>query len=298
MATRPPPKTLDDALERVKAKIKLKERFNGKRERIRNTIADWINYIRLYFEIKQNPYFTMFGLDKVDEIDDEVIKGIYVKNRQYIFDEEYGKKNIKERKMEIEQRDWFHHELKTYKTYHDRFKEQSDKNFNDRYDKYNPSQGDDSFRLYASKVVSEEWIDAIINLLSEYKVSPPPPNQQLEVTDIQNIITGILASPITTKNANSATNKMFNDIDLEFSKKLATMVLSDPESELGGRRDDEQQNMTVTAFLRDNRARQNPQHLRNKGLLTHTRTTYGGRQYKRRRKSSTIKHRRRRTSRK
>ena len=145
-----------------------------------------------------------------------------------------------------------------------------------------------------------EWLNVINNLLSEYKVSPPPPNQQLEVKDIQNIIIGILASPIRTTNENKATNDMLNEIDLEFSKKLDKMVLSDPESELGGRRADEQQNMMVTTFLRDNRERQKPLHLRNKGLglLTHTRTTFGGRQYKRRRKSSATKHRRRRTSRK
>ena len=173
MDTRPPPKTLDDALERVNAKIKLQEIFNGKRERIRNTIADWINYIRLYFKIKQNPYFTMFGLDKVNEIDDAVIKGIYVKNRQYIFEEEFMKKKKEEREMEQNGREWFHHELQTYKQYHDRFKEQSDKKFNDRYNKYNPINGDDSFRLLASNIVSVEWLDEINNLLSEYKVSPP-----------------------------------------------------------------------------------------------------------------------------
>lgn len=290
MATRPPPETLDDALERVKAKIKLKERFNGKRERIRNTIADWINYIRLYFEIKQNPYFTIFGLDKVDEIDDAVLKGIYVKNRQYIFEKEYDNLNKAEKDTVKNQRDDFYFKLTTYKTYHDRFKEQSDIKFNDRYNKYNPINGDDTirlFRLYAYEVVSVEWLNVINNVLSEYKVSPPPPNQQLEVTDIQNIITGILASPITTKNANPATNKMFNDIDLEFSKKLATMVLSDPKSELADRRADEEQNMGVRSFLESHRPLKSMRNVQ----LPLLRTNIGGRQYNRPRKSSATKRR-------
>ncbi len=308
MATRAPPKTLDEALERVNAKIKLEERFNGKRQRIRDSIADWINYIRLYFEIKQNPYFTIFGLDKVDEIDDAVLKGIYVKNRQYIFEEEYDKLNKAEKDTVKNQRDNFYFKLTTYKKYHDRFKEQSDKKFNDRYNKYNPSNGDDSFRLLASKVVSVEWLNVINNLLSEYKVSPPPPpNQQLEVTDIQKIITSILAVPITTINANKETNDMLNNIDLDFSTKLAKMVLSDPDSELGGRRADEEQNMGVRSFLESHRPLKSMRHVQ---LLPIGRRS-GGRQYKRprkssatkrlpRRKSSATKHRRhrRRTSRK
>lgn len=304
MATRPPPETLDEALERVNAKIKLEERFNGKRQRIRATIADWINYIHLYFEIKENPYFTMFGLDKVDEINDAVLKGIYVKNRQYIFEEEYDKLKKAEKDTVKNQRDNFYFKLTTYKKYHDRFKEQSDKKFNDRYNKYNPINGNAQIKLVASNVVSVEWLNVINNLLSEYKVSPLPPNQQLEVKDIQNIITGILASPITTKNANKATNDMLNEIDLEFSEKLDKMVLSDPDSELGGRRADEEQNMGVRSFLESHRPLKSMRNVQ----LPLLRTNIGGRQYNRprksskrpRRKSSAAKHRRhrRRTSRK
>ena len=236
MATRPPPETLDEALERVNAKIKLQERFNDKRARVRDIISEWINYIRLYFKIKQNPYFTMFGLDKVNEIDDAVIKGIYVKNRQYVLEADFKKK-------EQEQRDAFYSDLERYKKYDDRFKEQPDKKFNDRFNEYNPSNGVSSIRLFASKVVSDDWLNAINNLLSEYKDSPPPPNQQLEVKDVQTIITNILAYPIETKNADTTTNHMLNEIDLEFSKKLDKMDLSEPESELGGRRADAEKAM-------------------------------------------------------
>jgi hypothetical protein len=101
---------------------------------------------------------------------------------------------------------------------------------------------------------------------------------------------------------------MLNEIDLEFSKKLDKMDLSEPESELGGRRADEQQNMMVSAFLQANRQRRHPPPLRLNGPITPSRSI-GGRQSissrkssaakrRPRRKSSATKRRRRRTSRK
>ena len=125
--------------------------------------------------------------------------------------------------------------------------------------------------------------------------------EQLSAKDLQTIITEILASPIYRQIATAETNNMLNDIESEFSSKLAKMVLSDPGSELRGRRADEQQNMLGFAFLRANREWQQSPHLHNKRLLlSDTRkNTFGGRQYKRRSKSTANKRRRRRrTSRK
>ena len=168
MDTQLRPDKLGEVLARLNAEIELTKRFNSKRELIRTTISDWINYIRLYFEIKQNPYFTIFEMDKVDEIDDAVLKGIYVKNTQYISEKEYDS-------HKYEQRVAFYKDLQAYQKYDDRFKAQPDKKFNERFAEYNPSNGNAQIRLSASKVVSVEWLDVINNLLSEYKNSPPPP---------------------------------------------------------------------------------------------------------------------------
>jgi hypothetical protein len=302
MDTQLRPDKLDEVLARLNAEIELKKRFNSKRELIRTTISDWINYIRLYFEIKQNPYFTIFGLDKVNNIDDAVLKGISVKNTRYISEQEY---NIDKYKQRVA----FYKDLQEYKKYDDRFKGQPDKNFNERFAEYNPSHGNTQIRLFAFKVVSVEWLDVINNLLSEYKNSPPPPGKQLDVKVIQSIITSILASPIETKNANVTTNNMLNEIDLEFSKKLSGMNLSDPESELGSRRADEHQHVMVRSFLQGNQQATSARNFYSHRIRRGRGMGMGGRQYKRprkssatkrrpRRKSTAIKRRRRRTSRK
>ena len=281
---------------------KLQKIFVNNRIRLRGVIVDWLDYIHLHFKIKQNKYFTIFGLDELYNIDDDVLHRIKDISTQ----DDYTQKE-KDKLNDLYQ------DLQKYKSYDDRFKEQPDKIFNDKFKELNPINGNDPISVAVYKTVKEQWL----NLINKYYLNmyvPPPPNQKLSANDLQTIIKNILASPIETRNANPTTNNMLNDIDSEFGRKLKEMVLSEPNSELGDRRSDEHQTIMDNAF-RD-RARQQPQHMRrNMSLLPTRGAAFGGRQYKKprkstatatatatkrrpRRKSSAIKHRPRRTSRK
>jgi hypothetical protein len=254
-----------------------KKGLNEFRINLREIFVALIDYIKLHLKIKSNPYFTKFGLDKVTKIDDTVLKQVklainrlLVDTSQHLDQNEYNKQST------------FYNELKKYKEYDERF--QLKKN---ELDEINT---DDLIKIQLYKEVSQAWLQVIDDLSSSRDYQP-----FLSAKQVQTIITDILRYPIPIPPRKvSEITKMLDEIDLEFSKKLEKMVLSEPESELGGRRVDEQQNLMDSAFLRANRSLMHRPQLPR--LTPPLRRTIGGRQYKRTRKSSTAKRHPRRKS--
>lgn len=280
--------TLSNYLDRRNVIEDKKKGLNEFRINLREKLVALRDYIKLHLKIKSNPYFTKFGLDKETKIDDNVLKRVKVAINRLLVDTS----------QHLDQNDYisqskFYDELEKYKKYDERF--QLKKN---ELDEINT---DELIKIQLRKEVSQAWLKVIGDLSSS-----PDYQLFLSAKQVQTIITDILRSPIPIPPRKvSEITKMLDDIDLEFAMKLKTMVLSEPYSELGSRRVNEHENMMVRNFLQSNQ-----QSMRTKDieLLSQQQPhRIGGGQSissrkfakrRPRRKSSAIKHRRRRTSRK
>lgn len=263
-----------------------KKSLNEFRINLREIFVALIDYIKLHLKIKSNPYFTKFGLDKETKIDDNVLKRVKVAISSLLVDTSQPLDQ-----NEYNNQTKFYDELEKYKKYDERF--QLKKN---ELDSINT---DDLIKIQLRKEVSQVWLKVIDDLSSS-----PDYQLFLSAKQVQTIITDILRYPIPPRKVSEIT-KMLDDIDLEFAMKLETMVLSEPHSELGSRRVDEHQNMMVRNFLESNQQSMRTNRI---GLLSQSRPqrirggqSISSRKFAKRRprrKSSAIKHRRRRTSRK
>lgn len=280
--------TLSNYLDRRNVIEDKKKGLNEFRINLREKFVALRDYIKLHLKIKRNPYFTKFGLDEEPKIDDNVLKRVKLAINGLIVDT-LQPPNWNEYISQSK----FYDELEKYKKYDERF--QLKKN---ELDEINT---DELIKIQLRKEVSQEWLNVIDDLSSS-----PDYQLFLSAKQVQTIITDILRSPIPIPPRKvSEITKMLDDIDLEFAMKLETMVLSEPHSELGSRRVNEHENMMVRNFLQSNQ-----QSMRTKDieLLSQQRPQrIGGGQSissrkfakrRPRRKSSAIKHRRRRTSRK
>jgi len=282
------PTTNDNYLDRRNVIEDKKKSLNEFRINLREIFVALIDYIKLHLKIKSNPYFTKFGLDKETKIDDNVLKRVKVAISSLLVDTSQPLDQ-----NEYNNQTKFYDELEKYKKYDERFPLKKNE-----LDSINT---DDLIKIQLRKEVSQVWLKVIDDLSSS-----PDYQLFLSAKQVQTIITDILRSPIPIPPRKvSEITKMLDDIDLEFAMKLETMVLSEPHSELGSRRVDEHQNMMVRNFLESNQQSMRTNRI---GLLSQSRPQrIGGGQSissrkfakrRPRRKSSAIKHRRRRTSRK